>query len=261
MGRADPRRLPARPHRAGGEVRRRRRLIIETDGPKARYWAFQLCGLWFEGRDYGNRHTSINHHQARIDADGRFRCVLAHEDPGVANWLDAAGHTEGLLQYRWVWTEDSPEPTCRADASPSHRKARAVSELTPLPAGVRALNTIGRGIRALGVPLGRLDTDALIAAACKRSGLSDFGGETFREGLTKLVDSLERDASLSTLGRVIARTEILLLLENRLQLQEWRRRHPEIASVKVARPIFIIGMPRTGTTILHEVIAQECAYR
>ena len=88
-------------------------LIIETQVPKARYWAFQLCGLWFEGRDYGNRATSINNHQAHVDGDGRFRCVLAHEDPGVPNWLDAGGHIEGILQYRWVWTEDSPQPTCK----------------------------------------------------------------------------------------------------------------------------------------------------
>ena len=88
-------------------------MIIETEVPDARYWAFQLCGLWFEGRDYANRQTSINNHQAVIDADGRFRCVLAHEDPGVPNWLDAAGHTEGLLQYRWIWTQTNPRPTCR----------------------------------------------------------------------------------------------------------------------------------------------------
>lgn len=88
-------------------------MIIETDVPDARYWAFQLCGLWFEGRDYANRHTSINNRQAVLDSDGRFRCVLAHEDPGVPNWLDAAGHPEGLLQYRWIWTRTNPRPTCR----------------------------------------------------------------------------------------------------------------------------------------------------
>jgi hypothetical protein len=88
-------------------------MIIETDVPDARYWAFQLCGLWFEGRDYANRQTSINNHQAVLDADGRFRCVLAHEDPGVPNWLDAAGHAEGLLQYRWIWTRTNPRPACR----------------------------------------------------------------------------------------------------------------------------------------------------
>lgn len=88
-------------------------MIVETDVPDARYWAFQLCGVWFEGRDYANRQTSINNHQAVLDADGRFRCVLAHEDPGVPNWLDTAGHVEGLLQYRWIWTRTNPRPTCR----------------------------------------------------------------------------------------------------------------------------------------------------
>jgi hypothetical protein len=88
-------------------------MIIETDVPDARYWAFQLCGLWFEGRDYANRQTSINNHQAALDPDGRFRCVLAHEDPGVPNWLDTSGHTEGLLQYRWIWTRTNPRPSCR----------------------------------------------------------------------------------------------------------------------------------------------------
>jgi hypothetical protein len=88
-------------------------MIIETDVPDARYWAFQLCGLWFEGRDYANRQTSINNRQAALDSDGRFRCVLAHEDPGVPNWLDAAGHVEGLLQYRWIWTRTNPRPSGR----------------------------------------------------------------------------------------------------------------------------------------------------
>ena len=129
--------------------------------------------------------------------------------------------------------------------------------LTPLPLGVRAFNAAGRGLRALGVPLGRLDVDALVDGARKRSGLSDFGGDSFYAGLRSLVDSLEGEAALSALGRVSARTEITLLLENRWQLQEWRRRHPEITQVKIERPIFIIGMPRTGTTILHEVIAQD----
>jgi hypothetical protein len=88
-------------------------MIVETDVPQARYWAFQLCGVWFEGRDYANRQTSINNQQAYVDSDGRFRCVLAHADPGVPNWLDTSGQEEGLLQYRWIWTRDNPRPTCR----------------------------------------------------------------------------------------------------------------------------------------------------
>lgn len=132
-----------------------------------------------------------------------------------------------------------------------------MSVATPLPLGVRAFNAVGRGLRTLGLPIARLDEDALIAAARKRAGLADFGSESFREGLRHFIASLENEAELSTLGRVIARTEIVLLLENRLQIEEWRRRHPEICAVKIERPIFIVGMPRTGTTILHQVLAQD----
>ncbi len=88
-------------------------LVIETELPDARYWQFQLCDLWFRSADWSERSTSINHRQAHIDADGRFRCVVAHRDPGVANWLDTSGEPEGVLQYRWIWSRTNPEPTGR----------------------------------------------------------------------------------------------------------------------------------------------------
>ena len=88
-------------------------LIIETDLPDARYWHYQLCNTWFVTMDYANRSNSINGAQAYIDPDGRFRCVIAHSDPGVPNWLDTSGQTEGMIQYRYVWTKDSPEPSVR----------------------------------------------------------------------------------------------------------------------------------------------------
>lgn len=88
-------------------------LLIETELPEARYWAFQLCNLWFESMDYANRQTSLNDRQAHIDGDGRLRCVIAHEDPGIPNWLDTAGHLEGVVQYRWIWTRTNPQPRAR----------------------------------------------------------------------------------------------------------------------------------------------------
>ena len=88
-------------------------LVIETQLPDARYWQFQLCDLWFRSADWSERATSVNHRQAHIDADGRFRCVVAHRDPGVANWLDTSGELEGILQYRWIWSRTNPEPTGR----------------------------------------------------------------------------------------------------------------------------------------------------
>jgi len=86
-------------------------LIIELTPPKARYWAFQLCDVWFVTTDYVNRTSSLNDAQLRLDSDGKCRIVVAHEDPGVPNWLDTAGATEGCLQYRYIWTEDNPKPS------------------------------------------------------------------------------------------------------------------------------------------------------
>jgi len=85
-------------------------MVIEFQPPQAKYWAFQLCDLWFKTTDWPNHKSSINHRQAHIDADGRCRVVVAHRDPGVPNWLDTAGQQTGVLQYRWIWTEDNPKP-------------------------------------------------------------------------------------------------------------------------------------------------------
>ena len=89
-------------------------LVVETDVPRARYWGLQLASLgWFEPIDPARRVTSINHQQAFVSEDGRARFVLAHADPAVPNWLDLAGHEEGLLTYRWFWPESDPTMSCR----------------------------------------------------------------------------------------------------------------------------------------------------
>lgn len=89
-------------------------LFVETDVPDARYWGLQLATLgWFEQVDPIHRISSINHTQAHVDADGRVRLVLAHDDPGVANWLDTGGHRDGLLTFRWFWPNSDPSPLTR----------------------------------------------------------------------------------------------------------------------------------------------------
>lgn len=93
-----------RPHEA---------LVVEFEPPDARYWHVQLVDLWFGSLDYANRQTSLNGHQLHKDADGLVRVVIAHADPGVPNWLDTAGHLEGILQYRYVWTRNEPAPRVR----------------------------------------------------------------------------------------------------------------------------------------------------
>ena len=76
-------------------------LIIETAVPDAKYWSIQLGNWWWETLDYTHHKSSINGAQAAIDSDGRFRCVIAHSDPGVPNWLDPVGWRTGLIMLRW----------------------------------------------------------------------------------------------------------------------------------------------------------------
>ena len=88
-------------------------LILEVKLPKSHYWSVQLCSHFWEARDYHLRQTSLNGHQAEIDEDGMFRAVISHGDPGIANWLDAGGHEQGLLAIRYYEPDSTPIPTMR----------------------------------------------------------------------------------------------------------------------------------------------------
>jgi len=125
----------------------------------------------------------------------------------------------------------------------------------PRPEWVRALN-------ALGAPEWvRLDETLLLEEAVRNTGLSDFGGDAFRTPLRIFLDSLEKEAQLNLIGRILARGDILNLLENRLRMADARKRHPEIGEAQIRQPIFITGLPRTGTSILHELLAQDRKHR
>ncbi len=88
-------------------------LIIEVTPPEGVYWSFSLGNTWWETIDYGNRQSSLNGHQTTVDDDGKVRVVVAHQDPGVANWLDTAGHSQGAIILRCVRTDTAPVPTTK----------------------------------------------------------------------------------------------------------------------------------------------------
>ena len=88
-------------------------LLIEVTPPPAKYWSIDVCNFWLESLDYANHQSSLNGHQAAVDADGVFRAVVAHQDPGVQNWLDTVGHREGSLIYRWNLADSAPVPATR----------------------------------------------------------------------------------------------------------------------------------------------------
>ena len=130
-----------------------------------------------------------------------------------------------------------------------------------LPLIPRSLNTAGRALARVGIRPGNLTPRSLLEAARQQTGLADFGDDEFREALDRLTDSLESEAALSPLGRLIARKDLVSLMANRLRLVDWHHRFPEIGERPIRRPIFIVGQGRTGTTILHELLALDPANR
>src|SRR5262250_529677 len=126
------------------------------------------------------------------------------------------------------------------------------------------LQIVRGGARLMEGPARRfltLDSDELLAAARRRVPAHDFEDVTFLEGLNRLLQALIAEARLNLLGRVVARDSIVGHLANRLRLEQDRRRHPDIAAQPIRRPIVITGLPRSGSTLLHSLLAQDPANR
>jgi hypothetical protein len=135
------------------------------------------------------------------------------------------------------------------------------SSPSPLQAITRALNSGGRMLEgAAGVSLVKLDEETLLDDARRRTR-REFEDESFREPFRRVLAAYERDAGLSLTGRIAARQDTVRLLANRLRLEGDRRRHPEIAAERIRRPIFVTGLPRTGTTLMHGLLAMDPATR
>jgi hypothetical protein len=107
----------------------------------------------------------------------------------------------------------------------------------------------------------RFNRDRLVGEAIERAGCDDFGEPTWAEGLDRLLDSLDREACLHDIGVEVAANDIVTALSNRLGITAWRTTHPETATAAVERPIVIVGQPRTGTTILFDLLALDPALR
>lgn len=101
----------------------------------------------------------------------------------------------------------------------------------------------------------------LHASASRLTGLADFGADEYREGLDVLLDSYARDAALTPLGNKVTRAFLRGALVARLLSEAAWRRHPEHAEVRIERPVFVTGLPRTGTTALHRLLAADPAHQ
>ena len=133
------------------------------------------------------------------------------------------------------------------------------STWTPIP--------VLRGINfALGAveyfhPMAKFTVDAVLAAARKETGLHELGDEHFLEPLELMLDDYANDNQLSPLGRIISWSTLVHHVSNRMQIYHAFREHPEISEQRIVQPLYVIGLPRTGTTLLYELLAQNDAFR
>jgi hypothetical protein len=125
------------------------------------------------------------------------------------------------------------------------------------PPPIRWANAALGAVAGLG-PLGvDLSVESLERAARRRTKLSDLGDASYREPLSRLVRSIEDEARLHPVGRLITRTRLVSALANRARLTALYRSFPEIDRQPLTRPIVIVGLPRTGTTLLHRLLAGD----
>ena len=237
-------------------------LLVEVAPPQGLYWSFSLGNPWWETIDYGRAPEQPE----RAPGGGRrrrdLRAVIAHDDPGVANWLDTAGHSAGPVILRCVRTETAPVPTTRVVP---------FSDIAGIAASGYASGHARRATGHVGGPAPRreqavlpmtLDADALEAAAREETGLDDFGDGDAPRGARAPGAVLQRRGRPHRDGRGHAahpaghvccrpacgwRTPIAPTRPSRTE--------------EVEGPVFVIGLPRTGTTALSQLVAADPQFR
>jgi hypothetical protein len=123
------------------------------------------------------------------------------------------------------------------------------------PEWVRGAIEMGHAIDSKGVV--PLDGESLLRCATENTGLSDFGDDEWREPFRILLEDLENKADLNLIGRLFTRSDLLIHLEGRLRVIDWFKQHPEVEDEKIEAPVFIVGLPRSGTTIMEEILGAD----
>ena len=122
--------------------------------------------------------------------------------------------------------------------------------------GMRVFNGVGRLFRRCGWRR-PLSLYPILERACRQTGLSDWGDDSFHEPLRRLLQSFEEDADLSPLGRLLIRFACVHQAKTRLRLRQLLKVQPAVLDEPLRRPLFIVGLPRTGTTLLHKLLCQD----
>jgi hypothetical protein len=126
---------------------------------------------------------------------------------------------------------------------------------------VRLLNGCGALLEKTRIPRSPLRAVDLIETAKRRCNLDDFGGGDFFEGLSRLLDSCHRESRLNLIGKIALRTDLIRILCSRLFMHRDRQLYPDVARQEIREPLFIVGLPRSGTTLLHTLLAADPEHR
>lgn len=126
------------------------------------------------------------------------------------------------------------------------------------PQWLSALNSEGAGMNLSAIV--PLDEVSLLNSAKAETALNDFGDELWREPFQILIKALEEEAELHLMGRIMARSDLLTWLKNRLLITQTLKQHPQILEQEIEQPLFIFGLPRSGTSILFELLSQDDNY-
>ena len=126
---------------------------------------------------------------------------------------------------------------------------------------VRLLNGCGALLEKTRIQRTPLLAVDLIETAKRRCGLEDFGGGDFFEAISRLLESCHRESRLNLIGKIALRSDLLRTLCSRLLMEEDRQIYPGIARQEIREPLFIVGLPRSGTTLLHTLLAADPEHR
>jgi hypothetical protein len=125
-----------------------------------------------------------------------------------------------------------------------------------LPPLLRIAERLGTAIEACGLPIARLTEGSLLRAAHRATGVAQFADESFREPLRLILADYQRDANVNLVGRLALRHFCVAALINRLRIQRIVELYPEIRNIPIGAPVVVTGLPRTGTTLMHNLLAQ-----
>lgn len=146
---------------------------------------------------------------------------------------------------------------------------RAAAWLASGPPGASGLAAAGKGVidglgdilALLSVRAAPLEPDRLVARAMARTGLSSLGEDALPEGFSIACDSIAREAGLGLFGRLAVSEMLVSAVENRLRYVDARARVPQRFAVDLRPPLFVVGLPRSGTTFLHRLLCAVPGHR